>query len=97
MILGADFVQIGRTYEVYNYLVELLAQSNGLSDHVSFRYLELTGMFHSQVVWDIVVCDMVNPQGELRAGVMEELAYIRLDVYPSFYPGPLWKMFGYVV
>lgn len=78
LFLGADFVQIGRTYQVYSCLVKLLAQSNGLSDHISFRYLEPTGMFHSQVVWDIVVCDMVNPQGELRAGVLEELAYIRL-------------------
>ena len=74
---GADFVQIGRTHETYKNLIELLAKSNKLADHVSFRYLDLTGTSHSQVVWDIVVCDMVNPQGELRAGVLEELAFIR--------------------
>ena len=75
--LGADFVQIGRTHEIYGSLIELLAQSNNLADHVSFRYLDLTGTSHSQVMWDIVVCDMINPQGELRAGMLEELAFIR--------------------
>ena len=78
LCLGADFVQIGRTHEMYKSLVELLAESNKISGHVSFRYLNLPGMSHSQVVWDIVVCDIINPQGELRAGVLEELAYIRL-------------------
>lgn len=76
--LGADFVQIGRTHEVHRCLVELLAESNNLSDHVAFRYLDLRGTSHSQVVWDIVVCDVVSPQGELHSGVLEELAYIRL-------------------
>ena len=75
--LGADFVQIGRTHEIYKSLMEQLAESNKLADHVSFRYLDLTGTSHSQVVWDIVVCDMINPQGELRAGILEELAFIR--------------------
>ena len=75
--VGADFVQIGRTQEIYKSLIEQLAKSNNLTDHVSFRYLDLTGTSHSQVMWDIVVCDMVNPQGELRAGVLEELAFIR--------------------
>lgn len=71
-------MQIGRTHEMYKSLVELLAESNKISGHVSFRYLNLPGMSHSQVVWDIVVCDIVNPQGELRSGILEELAYIRL-------------------
>lgn len=75
--VGADFVQIGRTQETYKILMELLAKSNNLADHISFRYLDLTGTSHSQVMWDIVVYDMVNPQGELRAGVLEELAFIR--------------------
>ena len=75
--VGADFVQISRTQEIYKHLMELLAKSNNLNDHVSFRYLDLTGTSHSQVMWDIVVCDMVNPQGELHAGVLEELAFIR--------------------
>ena len=75
--VGADFVQIGRTREIYKNLLELLAKSNNLADHVSFRYLDLTSTSHSQVMWDIVVCDMVNPQGELRAGVLEELAFVR--------------------
>lgn len=75
--LGADFVQIGRTHEIYRSLVELLAQSNNLADHISFRYLDLPGTSHSQVMWDIVVCDMINPQGELCAGMLEELAFIR--------------------
>ena len=79
--IGADFVQVGHTHEVYKCLVERLADSNKLSDHVSFRYLDLMGISHSQVVWDIVVSDIVNPQGELRAGVIEELAYIRSDLF----------------
>ena len=79
--LGADFVQIGRTRDNYKCLVELLAESNKLSDHVSFRYMDLQSMSHSQVVWDVVVCDIINPQGELRTGVFEELAYIRLKQF----------------
>ena len=70
-------MQIGRTQENYRSLIELLTNSNKLADHVSFRYLNLTDMSHSQVTWDIVVCDLVNPQGELCAGVLEELAFIR--------------------
>ena len=70
-------MQIGRTQDNYKSLIELLTNANKLADHVSFRYLNLTDMSRSQVMWDIVVCDVVNPQGELRPGVLEELAFIR--------------------
>ena len=31
----------------------------------------------AQPMWDLVVCDVVSPQGVLRSGVFEELAFLR--------------------
>ena len=74
---GADFIQIARTSDTYKLLLEDLVEWNGIQNKVSFRYLELSQIPTAQPMWDIVVCDIVSPQGVLRSGVFEELAFLR--------------------
>lgn len=61
----------------YQPLMEHLAASNEVSECVSFRQLDLR-QCHSQLVWDVVLCDVVSPQGTLQDGIFEKLAHIRL-------------------
>ena len=77
--IGADFVQTARCYESYKSLVNHLAEVNGIDDKFSFKYLDLTATVSSQppIMWDILMCDIISPQGVLHSGVMEELACIR--------------------
>ena len=39
----------------------------------------------SRVMWDVVVADVVNPQGMLRAGVFEELSFLRFCFFGGFF------------
>ena len=70
-------MQIGRSNHTYKPLVEQLTYQNGIVDKVSFRYLELEQRPTPQLMWDIVVSDVVSPQGVLLSGGLEELAFLR--------------------
>ena len=77
IISGADFVQVGHCLSIYQPLMEEIARANDLQDRTSIKWMEF-GMAHSeQLVWDVVLCDVVSPQGTLRTGVFEELGFIR--------------------
>lgn len=75
--VGADFVQIGRSHSTYKALTEHLAHWNGTADKVSFRYLQLDQRPLPQFMWDVVVWDVVSPQGVLVSGGLDELAFLR--------------------
>lgn len=70
-------MQIGRSNHIYKTLIEQLTYQNGIMDKVSFRYLELEQRPTPQFMWDIVVSDVVSPQGVLLSGGLEELAFLR--------------------
>ena len=70
-------MQIGRSNHTYKPLIEQLTYQNGIVDKVSFRYLELEQRPTPQFMWDIVVSDVVSPQGVLLTGGLEELAFLR--------------------
>ena len=70
-------MQIGRSNHTYKPLIEQLTYQNGIVDKVSFRYLELEQRPTPQFMWDIVVSDVVSPQGVLLSGGLEELAFLR--------------------
>ena len=70
-------MQIGRSNHTYKPLIEQLTYQNGIVDKVSFRYLELEQRPTPQFMWDIVVLDVVSPQGVLLMGGLEELAFLR--------------------
>ena len=70
-------MQIGRSNHIYKPLIEQLTYQNGIVDKVSFRYLELEQRPTPKFMWDIVVSDMVSPQGVLLSGGLEELAFLR--------------------
>ena len=62
---GASFVQIGGTHSVYDDLLHQLAQQNNVDRKVSVRQLDCSNLI-SQLDWDVVVCDLVSPQGTLQ-------------------------------
>ena len=72
---GIDFVQLGHIQDCYALLLQVLAEQNGIHEHVSFQYLDVTRM--PTLEWDLVVCDVVSPQGVLRSRIFEELAFLR--------------------
>ena len=74
---GADFVQIGRSQHIYRSLLSHVAEANGVMDSVAISRLELSSLTPSHPVWDIVVSDVVSPQGTLHPGILDELAYLR--------------------
>lgn len=79
---GADFVQVSGYSFTYESLLRHLAVQEGVSDRLCFRRQVMGGSSHfpQQLVWDVVVCDVVSPQGNLREGVFEKLAHIRLEI-----------------
>ena len=80
-------MQIGRSNHTYKPLIEQLTYQNGIVDKVSFRYLELEQRPTPQLMWDIVVSDVVSPQGVLLSGGLEELAFLRFvfKIYPHWW------------
>ena len=76
---GADFLQIARTPLIYQELSTELAKLNRIQDKVSFKYMEFPSSMAApdQPMWDIVVCDVVSPQGVLHTAVFEELVFLR--------------------
>lgn len=72
-----DFVQVGRCHSVYQSLLETVARDNDLQQNTSIKWVELGANSAPQLVWDMVLCDVVSPQGVLRADVFEELGAIR--------------------
>ena len=75
LIIGADFVQVGRCHSFYEPLLEEVVGGNGLREKMSIKWAELTS--EPSLVWDVVLCDVVSPQGILRPNVFEELGMIR--------------------
>ena len=61
----------------YKSLIEILAGSNEVADLVSVRHYQDMRKCHPKLMWDIVVCDVVSPQGNLQEGVFEKIAHIR--------------------
>ena len=63
---GASFAQVGGAYGIYGDLLRLLAQRNCLQQKVSVRQLDWSN--HPVLLdWDMVVCDIVTPQGTLQS------------------------------
>ena len=75
--VGVDFVQVGRCQFVYESLLEAVVRGNDLHQKTSIKWVELGVTSAPQLVWDMILCDVVSPQGVLRAGVFEELGIIR--------------------
>lgn len=81
--VGADFVQVGRCHSVYRLLLEAVARDNSIQHKMSVKWVELGVTSAPQLAWDMVLCDIVSPQGVLRTGVFEELGFIRSFLPPS--------------
>lgn len=81
---GADFVQVGRTQPMYESFQTQVAETNGVMEHVAISRLELSSLTPSHPVWDIVVSDVVSPQGTLRPGILDEVAYLRSQFFHSY-------------
>ena len=80
---GADFVQVGRSPPTYHSFQTCVAENNGVLDHIALSRLELSSLTPSHPVWDVVVSDVVGPQGTLRPGILDELAYLRSQFFHS--------------
>ena len=77
---GVDFVQVGRCQDIYTSLLETVARNNGLQNKTSIKWVELEKTFEPlPLLWDIVLCDVVSPQGILRPAVFEEIGAVRYD------------------
>ena len=75
--VGIDFILVAQSKPDYKPLMELLAAANEVADNISFRYQDVR-LCPTQVIWDIVVSDVVTPQGMLQEGIFEKLAHLRL-------------------
>ena len=62
---GASFVQVGGAHSIYGDLLRLIAQRNSLDQKVSVRQLDWSNPV--SLDWDMVVCDVVSPQGTLQS------------------------------
>ena len=62
---------------MYTTLMDRLVRTNGLKERVSIRYQTGAEWACAGVVWDVVVCDLVSPQGTLHPGALEELHTLR--------------------
>ncbi|KAL5493356.1 hypothetical protein EMCRGX_G014525 [Ephydatia muelleri] len=80
---GADFVQVGRSQPMYQSFQTCVAEANGVLEHIAISRLELSSLTPSHPVWDVVVSDVVGPQGTLRPGILDELAYLRSQFFHS--------------
>ena len=58
--------------------MEAVARKNGLQEKTSIKWAELESTFEPSLLWDIVLCDVVSPQGILRPMVFEEIGSVRL-------------------
>ena len=63
---GASFVQVASTHCVYDDLLIMLARQNNVGQRVSVRQLDWSSLL-DQFDWDMVVCDVVSPQGTLHS------------------------------
>ena len=77
--LGAHYVQVGRAHPRYHKLLECVARSNRVDRCVSVRWLDIMA---TELKWDVVVSDVVSPQGTLQDGIFEELSLIRCRLLP---------------
>ena len=75
--VGVDFVQVGRCHDIYTALLETVADNNRIHEKTSIKWAELEVTSKPRLLWDIVLCDVVSPQGTLRPGVFEDLGTIR--------------------
>ena len=71
-LIGADFVQVAGYHDHYHYLLTRLAEHNGVADKVS-----LARPLCEDIPWDIVVCDIVSPQGTLQSDNFTTLQSLR--------------------
>ena len=62
---------------MYTTLMDRLVRTNRLKEHISIRYQTGAEWVCAGVVWDVVLCDLVSPQGMLLPGVLEELHTLR--------------------
>lgn len=62
---------------MYQSFQTCVAEANGVLEHIAISRLELSSLTPSHPVWDVVVSDVVGPQGTLRPGILDELAYLR--------------------
>lgn len=65
---------------MYYHLLEELVATNGLSEAVSVHHRMGVELVRTGVQWDVVMCDVVSPQGTLHPAVLEELQTIRYTV-----------------
>ena len=70
---------------MYNSLMDLLINTNKLSESVSLRYQNVAELSRTGVQWDVLISDIVSPQGTLRSRVLEELGAIRLSVHCQYH------------
>jgi len=80
-IAGADFALILLSSPGYTPLLETLAEINGVKDNVSIQHQGAGHMCHAQLVWDLLVCDVVAPQGVLCQGILEKIAHVRYTAH----------------
>ena len=76
-IAGADFTLILLSSPSYSSLLTALAGCNSISDRVSVQSQGEGHWCHTHLVWDVLVCDLVTPQGTLCQGVLEKIAHVR--------------------
>ncbi len=62
---------------MYHSVMSEILASNKLTEQVSIRNRSGTELVQTGVLWDIVVCDVVSPQGTLYTDVLEELETLR--------------------
>ena len=77
--VGVDFVQVGRCQAAYQTLLEAVVKGNNLQRRTSIKWVELEMTSAPQLAWDMVLCDVVSPQGVLQTGVFEELGLVRSE------------------
>ena len=77
MNLGADFVLIGRCHDIYKPLLEEILTRNGIICEIVIKWAELEMTSEPSILWDVVLCDVVSPQGILRPSVFEEIGKVR--------------------
>ncbi len=58
---------------MYHSAMKEIIHSNGLTEQVSVRYRNGAELVRTGIAWDVVVCDLVSPQGTLHTGILEEL------------------------
>ena len=85
-------MHLGRCHDIYRALLKEVAEGNGIQGRTFIEWEELETTSEPSLQWNVVLCDVVSPQGILRPNVFEELGTIRYNMLHSISSVCEWNL-----